>query len=168
MDHNKIPPPPEIISSGSVLSRLIDGLAFRYKWATEGLTASNLKFKPCASSMDIISLLKHIYHLAYVTDKVLNNQEIENTVPPLSFDSLRNETILLYKKNSEELKKMSDSELSACTFRRKNQPIEYPFWNLINGPISDALTHIGQLTSWRRIAGNPIQKIDVFKGEPLN
>lgn len=168
MDYKKIPPPPEIISSATVLSRLIDGLAFRYKWATEGLTTSNLKFKPCESSMDIISLLNHIYHLAFVTDKVLNNQEIEKTAPPLSFDSLRNETILLYKKNSEELKKMSDLELSACTFRRKNQPIEYPFWNLINGPIADALTHVGQLTSWRRMAGNPIHEIDVFKGEPLS
>ena len=28
-------------------------------------------------------------------------------------------------------------------------------WNLLNGPLADFLTHVGQITAWRRIAGCP-------------
>jgi hypothetical protein len=36
---------------------------------------------------------------------------------------------------------------------------------LINGPIADALTHIGQIVSWRRINGNPQPSgVNPFKG----
>ena len=49
-------------------------------------------------------------------------------------------------------------------YRRRNDTI-YPIWYLINGPISDVLTHIGQIASWRRIAGNPVERVSPFSGE---
>ena len=39
-----------------------------------------------------------------------------------------------------------------------------PIWNFINGPLADALTHVGQINSFRRMAGNPVPKVNVFKG----
>ena len=47
---------------------------------------------------------------------------------------------------------MNDSELVEM---EKNTSRKLPFWYWINGPLADALTHVGQITSWRRIAGNP-------------
>ncbi len=41
-----IPEAPETYTPGAVVSRLIDGLGFRYYWATEGLTEDNLAYKP--------------------------------------------------------------------------------------------------------------------------
>jgi hypothetical protein len=41
-----------------------------------------------------------------------------------------------------------------------------PFWHIINGPISDALSHVGQINSFRRLAGNPTPKANVFTGSP--
>jgi hypothetical protein len=41
-----------------------------------------------------------------------------------------------------------------------------PFWHVINGPIADALTHVGQVNSFRRLAGNPTPKANVFLGLP--
>jgi len=36
---------------------------------------------------------------------------------------------------------------------------------LLNGPIADALTHVGQVISFRRTSGNPIPKgVNVFMG----
>jgi len=36
----------------------------------------------------------------------------------------------------------------------------------VNGPLSDWLTHIGQMLSWRRIARAPAAQADVFRGTP--
>jgi len=55
---------------------------------------------------------------------------------------------------------MSDGDLEKLRIRDK------PFWNLINGPLSDALTHTGRINSFRRLAGNPVAGANVFTGEP--
>jgi hypothetical protein len=38
-----------------------------------------------------------------------------------------------------------------------NEPLEWPIERLFQGPIADALTHTGQLTMLRRLAGSPIK-----------
>jgi hypothetical protein len=38
-----------------------------------------------------------------------------------------------------------------------------PFWPIINGPFSDVLTHIGQISSLRRIAGSPAPDSNPFE-----
>jgi hypothetical protein len=43
---------------------------------------------------------------------------------------------------------------------------DHPIWYLINGPLADALTHVGQINAWRRLAGNPCPKVSVFLGLP--
>jgi len=43
---------------------------------------------------------------------------------------------------------------------------EIPFWNQVNGPISDAIWHCGQLVIYRRSTGNPINpKVNHFSGK---
>lgn len=43
---------------------------------------------------------------------------------------------------------------------------EFPFWNMLNGPIADALWHVGQVVSFRRSSGNPFNsKVSVFSGK---
>ena len=34
------------------------------------------------------------------------------------------------------------------------------------GPYADFLTHVGQVAAWRRQAGSPAPRADVFRGEP--
>jgi hypothetical protein len=55
---------------------------------------------------------------------------------------------------------MNEKELTSITINEK------PFWHIINGPIADALTHVGQINSFRRLAGNPTPKAKVFLGLP--
>ena len=38
-----------------------------------------------------------------------------------------------------------------------DEPLEWPIERLFQGPIADALTHTGQLTMLRRLAGSPIK-----------
>jgi hypothetical protein len=43
---------------------------------------------------------------------------------------------------------LDDAELAHITIN------DLPFWHIINGPFSDALTHTGQINTLRRLAGN--------------
>ena len=48
---------------------------------------------------------------------------------------------------------------------KKDGKITIPLYNLINGPIADAIWHSGQVASFRRSSGNPINsKINQFSG----
>jgi len=42
LPYHTIPEAPENYTAGTMVSRMIDGLGFRYYWATEGLTPDNL------------------------------------------------------------------------------------------------------------------------------
>lgn len=47
--------------------------------------------------------------------------------------------------------------------------VRFPFWNVVNGPISDALYHTRQIVSFRRSAGNPMQAgVNPFLGKAMN
>ena len=49
---------------------------------------------------------------------------------------------------------------------RKEGNQEMPIWNLINGPISDGLWHVGQIVTFRRSTGNPFNgKVSVLSGK---
>ena len=57
---------------------------------------------------------------------------------------------------------MSDEDLAEI---EKNTSRKLSFWYWINGPLADILSHVGQITSWQRIAGNPQQKgVNVYIG----
>lgn len=43
-----------------------------------------------------------------------------------------------------------------------DQPLQVPAERLFQGPIADALTHVGQLAMMRRLAGNPIKSENYF------
>ena len=50
-------------------------------------------------------------------------------------------------------------------FQRGDNRSEFPFWNQLNGPIADALWHVGQVVTFRRSSGNPMNpKVSVLQG----
>lgn len=51
------------------------------------------------------------------------------------------------------------------SFLVSGQPIEIPIEKLVQGPIADALTHIGQLVILRRAAGTPITSEPYFQAD---
>jgi len=48
-----------------------------------------------------------------------------------------------------------------------DQPLHAPAEKLFQGPIADALTHVGQLTMLRRLAGAPVRGENYFKADIL-
>jgi len=44
LPYQTIPPAYETFTPGTVVSRMVDGLGFRFYWATEGLTEANYNY----------------------------------------------------------------------------------------------------------------------------
>ena len=152
---------PNDLTATNTLLRMVEGLAFRYRWATENLSEENIKFKPHPTSMSVEELNAHIFDLVDSTNRVFGGEK-QNKDSLNSFHKLRIKSLNILADLSERLKEMSDEDLSEL---EKNTSRKLPFWYWINGPLADALTHVGQITSWRRIAGNPqLKGINVFIG----
>ena len=149
---------PETYNSNLLVARMVDGLGFRYYWATEGLTDADLIFKASESSRTSHDIIDHIYGLSkFIRNSVLEENKDENK-DDLDFPEMRKQTLLNLKEVSDALKNSEE------TFKFDNTAV--PFWNIINGPISDALWHCGQVVMLRRASGNPFNsKVSVFRGQ---
>jgi len=60
---------------------------------------------------------------------------------------------------------IDDSDLQKMEVTLNRTSKSYPFWYLINGPLTDAVHHICQMVTWRRISGNPTPRISPFTGK---
>ncbi|MCB0600739.1 MAG: hypothetical protein KDC28_05910 [Saprospiraceae bacterium] len=163
----EIPPVPETYTATTAVARMVDGLGFRYFWATEGLRDEDLQFKPSAEARTSFETIQHIYGLTFV---LLNTAQGKPTGPNdanlTTFAEYRNATLENIRQASEILKQPeTDLEELPMAFQRSGGTKEYPFWNLINGPISDALWHVGQVVTFRRSSGNPLPAgVNVLEG----
>jgi uncharacterized damage-inducible protein DinB len=152
---------PTELTATNTLLRVVEGLAFRYRWATENLSEEDIKFRPHSTSMSIEEVNSHIFDLLDSTFRVFGGEK-QNKDSLTSFPQIRKKSLLVLEDLSERLKKMSDEDLLEI---EKKTSRKLPFWYWINGPLADALTHVGQITSWRRIAGNPqLKGLNVFIG----
>ncbi|MBL7961542.1 hypothetical protein JNL27_15015 [bacterium] len=167
-----IPEAPKAYTAATVAARLVDGLGFRYFWATEGLTKKDLAFKPSDSARTSYETLQHIEGLTSVLLNAVSKQPtvISTEEEKLSFAELRKKTLMNIQSASEILKK-PDANLEEfdMIFKRPDRSRSFPFWNLVNGPISDALWHVGQVVSFRRSSGNPLPEgVNVLTGKKTN
>lgn len=170
LPYYEIPNYPEAYTAGTVAARVVDGLGFRYYWATEGLRAEDLSYKPNADARSTEETLIHIYDLSLILANTTRGipTETGGKAPQFSFEELRRMTLENIKTASDRLNSIKDDELekSKMIFKGANGTTEFPFWNLLNGPIDDALWHVGQVVSFRRSSGNPFSdKVSVLRGK---
>lgn len=170
LPYAEIPAHPDEYTAETVVARMIDGLGFRYYWATEGLRPEDLLFKPGEDARTTFETLEHIQGLSEVivnsVKQVPNIRSVEED-PILTFEERRRLT-LENLKTASDLLCSGDVELANCNivFQSPDRNSEYPFWNALNGPIADALWHTGQVVSFRRSSGNPFNpKVSVFSGK---
>ena len=172
LPYSEIPEYPNAYTAETVAARTIDALGFRYYWATEGLTGKDLAFRPSKEARTSEETIDHLYNLcriiANTVDRKPNGAPAENT---MSFKEKRRQTLFFLKRAADKLRtaKTGTLEHSKIVFKRGENSAEFPFWNLINGPIADALWHVGQVVSFRRSSGNPLNpKVSVFNGKLRN
>jgi len=165
LPYAQIPEAPETYTAGSVVSRMIDGLGFRYYWATEGLRAEDLKFKPNEEARTTEQTIDHILGLTQVILNSALGVPNGEPQPEMTFEQKRAKTLKNIQQASQIFIKETDLSKFTIVFQRGEQKTEFPFWNQINGPISDALWHVGQVVSFRRSSGNPFPKgVSVLRG----
>ena len=157
LPYYEIPEHAETYTAGTVASRMLDGLGFRYYWATEGLRVEDLEYKPSESGRSSAETIDHLYGLSNFILHSISTEKSSDKDEALTFEEKRKQTLLNIKKASGILRKIDDvSQFDNDRF---------PFWNIINGPISDALWHCGQVVMLRRASGNPFNsKVSVFSG----
>ena len=168
--YHQIPDYPADYESGNVAARMIDGLGYRFYWATKDLRAEDLAYQPRADAQSVAQTLEHMYGLSLTimnaTKRLPNVRPMD--FPDHSFEERRTATLRNFKAASDNLKggKGKNLEEYKVIFQRGENTSEFPFWNLINGPIADAIYHTGQIVSFRRTTGNPVQTgVNVFRGK---
>ena len=98
--------------------------------------------------------------------KQKDSREFEREITFDPNKELRKKTLgnLQFVKN--KLKQEDDFSKLNIVFSQGENKTTLPFWNHINGPISDAIWHSGQIVTNRRASGNPINpKVNVFIGK---
>jgi len=154
----EIPEAPEQYTAAGVAARLLDAFGFRYYWATEGLRQEDLTYQATADSRTSMETITHIESLTQMmVNAALGKPNAGGGVErDTTYAGVRQHTLEMIEQASRALKgdnvNMEDCNI---VFEGKN-PRSYPFWNAINGPITDAIWHVGQIVTLRRSSGNPI------------
>lgn len=168
----QIPSVPEVYTATTVTARMVDGLGFRYYWATEGLREQDLNYQPqgelSGEARTTLETIRHILDLCTIIKNTVHDAPTVSGGNPtsLSFSEVRTLTLQHLQAASEVLHKnivnLADLDM---VFNNPSGSREYPFWNLINGPIADALWHVGQVVTFRRSSGNPLPSgVNVLQG----
>jgi len=167
LPYYEIPNYPENYNQGTIAARMIDGLGFRYYWATEGLRDVDLKFRPNDMARTTEETIDHILGLSTVIiNSTLKKANTKNDFSKLTFTEKRKMTLDNLKTAADILRLSKDLNEFNIIFKNEKRTTELPFWNMINGPIADALWHCGQIVSFRRSSGNPYNsKASVLTGK---
>lgn len=143
-------------------ARMVDGLGFRYYWATEDLRKSDLEYKPNEDVRSTGETIDHILNLSYVIlNSTLKKPNDTNDFSNMDLYDKRKQTLINLKTAADILRSSDDISQFKIIFGER----EIPFWNNVNGPIADAIWHCGQIASFRRTLGNPINpNVNHFMG----
>ena len=155
--YHSIPATPDEVTAANIIARMLAGIGFRFYWATDELTEKTNAFQPGEGARSIGETIEHIWDLL---NWIYGAIDPVSKVKPSGAKQLREDTLELIAILEETFAKMDNEELALIKI------LKQPFWLIINGPLSDVLTHIGQIATLRRIAGSPAPGSNPFKGTP--
>ncbi len=166
LPYYEVPDYSENYTAGTMAARMVDALGFRYYWASEGLSESDLAYKPSQDVRSTAETIDHILGLSYIiVNSTLKKANVKNDTSKMTFSEKRALTLNNLKIAADILRESEDISQYKIIFGDN----EIPFWNQVNGPIADSIWHCGQLASFRRSSGNPINSnVDHFNGKLRN
>lgn len=170
LPYHQIPDAPEDFGPGSMLSRIVDGLGYRYYWATEGLREEDLVYRPTAEASSTMETLEHLTDLSNGIMKTAQGLPItkDYDLSDMTFEEIRARTLQHIATASTTFRGKTAEEIEQLQviFQRGDEQYPYPIWNLLNGQLADAIYHTGQIVSFRRTSGNPTPPgVNVFLGK---
>lgn len=123
-------------------------LAYRGGNAIRNALPGFAEFRGCESGRTASEILAHIGDLLDWALSIAQGKQTWNSSEPMAWDK---ETDRFFA----ALKRFDDHLASA-------EPIHAPAEKLFQGPIADALTHVGQIAMLRRMAGGPVKAENYF------
>ena len=96
LPYHEIPEYPQGYTPETVAARMIDGLGFRYFWATQGLTKKDLEYKPSDEARSTAETIDHIHGLSLtIVNASLNKPNVfPRDDEELTFEQKRALTLL--------------------------------------------------------------------------
>ena len=163
LPYREMPDYPENYSAGSMASRMVDGLGFRFYWATEGLREEDLSFRANEGSRSSEETIDHMLSMIHGITKTLSKFD-KPELANFTFEEKRAHILIELKTISYILLNSTDEDFESYNIKLSSGE-ELPFWNYVNGQIADCLWHCGQISSFRRMSGNPFNsKVNLFRG----
>lgn len=134
-----------------MLRHTLATLAYRGAKAVANAPEGFATFRACETSRAPVEILAHINDLLDWALSLANGKHVWHNSTPLSWDE---ETARFFRGLKE-----FDSYLAA------DDPLGFAVEKLFQGPVADALTHVGQIALLRRMAGAPVRGENYFKAE---
>ncbi|HSM12683.1 MAG TPA: hypothetical protein VLA66_01320, partial [Thermoanaerobaculia bacterium] len=126
-------------------------LAYRAGKAVRGAPEGFAEFEPAPGSRPPVRILAHMGDLMEWAWHLARGEKVWNDAEPLPWD----EEVARFFAALERLDALIASD----------EPLAAPLERLFQGPLADALTHVGQITQLRRLAGSPIKGENYFRAE---
>ena len=137
--------------SRALLRHTLATVAYRGGKAVRGAPESFAGFRVAPASRTPVEILAHIGDLFDWAMSLADGQHIWHDSTPLDW---RAEVAHFF----DALQRFDDRLASPA-------PLGCPAEKLFQGPIADSLTHIGQITMLRRIAGTPIRGESYYRAD---
>ena len=139
------------MSDREFLRHTLATLAYRAAKALRGAPPAFATMTPATGSRTPAQILAHMGDLFDWALSLARGQQTWKNSTPLAWDA--------------EVARFFDTLDRFDAYLAGDEPLHAPCAQLFQGPIADALTHTGQLTMLRRIAGSPIKAENYAQAE---
>ena len=134
-----------------VLRHMVATVAYRSGLAVVDAPESFAEFRAHETTRTPGELLAHIGDLLEGSLHLLKGEMVYLTSTPLPW--------------KDEVTRFFSAVKNLDLYLASEAPLGCPVEKLVQGPIGDALTHVGQIVMLRRMSGNPIRPAGYFTAE---
>lgn len=134
-----------------LLRHMVATVAFRCHIAVTDAPPDFAGFRAAESTRTPSEILAHIGDLIYGSNFLLRGELVYLASEPLPWN--------------EEIARFLAGVRQLDSFLAGDIALAHPVERLVQGPIGDALTHVGQIVLLRRIAGSPVWPASYFEAE---
>lgn len=134
-----------------LLRHMVAALTFRAKIAVSDAPENFAVFRISETVRTPAEILAHLGDLLKGSLYLMKGEFVYLNSAPLSWE--------------EETKRFFSAAKEFDVYLASNEPLNQPIEKITQGPIADALTHVGQIVMLRRAAGSPVIAESYFTAE---
>lgn len=142
----------DILDRG-MIRHLLAAIAYRMTRAIQDVQETYPDF---STGSGVRAPVEILHHVSAMLGRALNSFESSEALDNYSHERWNEESLATWSDEVERFYEVIGKLDAALASDLEPQTLTWE--QILQGPLSDVLTHIGQLTTLRRLAGNPVQK----------